>query len=76
MHMSLFKIIISIFFFLRRKLSVRHSKTIFKIFNLIFIFSANNIDRIFNYKYPYEYIDRFADVLARKDRIFSFYNDP
>ncbi|MBQ6020208.1 MAG: coproporphyrinogen dehydrogenase HemZ, partial [Clostridia bacterium] len=34
---------------------------------------VNDIDRIFNYKYPYEYIDRFEDVLARKERIFAFY---
>ena len=34
---------------------------------------VNDIDRIFNYKYPYEYIGRFEDVLSRKERIYSFY---
>ncbi len=34
---------------------------------------VNDIDRIFNYKYPYEYIGRFEDVLARKVQIYSFY---
>ena len=31
------------------------------------------IDRIFNYKYPYEYIDRFDEILSRKDGIKEFY---
>ena len=38
--------------------------------------SVNNIERIFNFKYPYEYIDRFAEILARKDKIFAFYEHP
>ncbi|MBQ6825042.1 MAG: coproporphyrinogen dehydrogenase HemZ [Clostridia bacterium] len=35
---------------------------------------GNFIDRIFNFKYPYEYIDRFDEIIARKDGINDFYN--
>ncbi|MBR4973526.1 MAG: coproporphyrinogen dehydrogenase HemZ, partial [Clostridia bacterium] len=31
------------------------------------------IERIFNYKYPYEYIDRFDEIISRKDGIENFY---
>lgn len=31
------------------------------------------IERIFNFKYPYEYIDRFSDIVTRKEGINSFY---
>lgn len=31
------------------------------------------LERIFNYKYPYEYISRFDEILKRKERIESFY---
>lgn len=31
------------------------------------------LERIFNFKYPYEYIDRFEEMLQRKNRIFDFY---
>ncbi len=31
------------------------------------------IERIFNYKYPYEYIDRFDEIITRKDGIKEFY---
>ena len=31
------------------------------------------LHRIFNYKYPYEYIERFDTVLRRKDEIVKFY---
>ena len=31
------------------------------------------IERIFNYKYPYEYIDRFDEIISRKDGIDNFY---
>ncbi|MBQ3518254.1 MAG: coproporphyrinogen dehydrogenase HemZ [Clostridia bacterium] len=33
------------------------------------------IERIFNFKYPYEYVSRFDELLARKDRIASFYGE-
>lgn len=33
------------------------------------------IERIYNYKYPYEYIDNFLEILNRKQGILSFYNE-
>ena len=33
------------------------------------------INRIFNYKYPYEYISSFDEILKRKDKIKEFYNE-
>ena len=33
----------------------------------------NKIERIFNYKYPYEYIQNFKEILRRKNRIEEFY---
>ena len=35
----------------------------------------NNIERVYNYKYPYEYIDRFDEVILRKQRIYDFYSN-
>ncbi len=32
------------------------------------------IERIFNYKYPYEYIERFDTIMERKNGIAEFYN--
>lgn len=34
---------------------------------------GNYIERIFNFKYPYEYISRFAEIKERKDGILRFY---
>lgn len=34
---------------------------------------GNEIERIFNYKYPYEYISGFEEILKRKKRIAEFY---
>ena len=34
---------------------------------------GNLISRIFNFKYPYEYISRFSEQLTRKDGIVEFY---
>ncbi|MBR3836299.1 MAG: coproporphyrinogen dehydrogenase HemZ [Clostridia bacterium] len=34
---------------------------------------GRNIERIFNYKYPYEYISRFDTILERKQQISEFY---
>ena len=34
---------------------------------------SNYIERIFNFKYPYEYISRFDELTERKARIKSFY---
>ena len=36
--------------------------------------SYNHIERIYNYKYPYEYINNFDEVLKRKEKIIEFYN--
>lgn len=33
------------------------------------------IERIFNFKYPYEYIDRFDEMQKRKDRVEEFYHE-
>lgn len=35
---------------------------------------GNHIERIFNFKYPYEYNNRFEEIIARKSRIVQFYN--
>lgn len=35
--------------------------------------NRNRIERIFNYKFPYEYNSRFAEMLKRKDQIRTFY---
>ncbi len=32
------------------------------------------IERIFNFKYPYEYIDRFQELISRKKAITEFYD--
>lgn len=34
---------------------------------------GKDIERIFNYKYPYEYISGFAEILKRKQKILPFY---
>lgn len=34
---------------------------------------SDGISRIFNYKYPYEYISRFDDMIDRKKAIIEFY---
>ncbi len=34
---------------------------------------STRIERIYNYKYPYEYIDRFEEIIARKEGIKNFY---
>lgn len=36
---------------------------------------TGKIERIYNYKYPYEYIDKFDDILQRKQRIKDFFNE-
>ncbi len=35
---------------------------------------GNEIERIFNYKYPYEYISDFDEIINRKKQISLFYN--
>ena len=36
--------------------------------------SAKNIKRIFNFKYPYEYISGFEELISRKAEIGEFYD--
>ncbi|MGN1442477.1 MAG: coproporphyrinogen dehydrogenase HemZ [Acutalibacteraceae bacterium] len=36
---------------------------------------CNEIERIFNYKYPYEYISNFSEIKKRKDKIIPFYRN-
>ena len=36
--------------------------------------SGDYIERIFNFKYPFEYISDFDELMARKKRITEFYN--
>ncbi len=36
---------------------------------------GDKIDRIFNFKYPYEYIDGFDELIKRKERIKEFYRE-
>lgn len=35
---------------------------------------GDRIERIFNFKDPYEYINRFDEILKKKDEILDFYN--
>ncbi|MBO4431998.1 MAG: coproporphyrinogen dehydrogenase HemZ [Clostridia bacterium] len=35
---------------------------------------GNNIERIFNFKYPYEYINRFNEIMTRKEGIPAYYD--
>lgn len=37
--------------------------------------NTSEIERIFDYKYPYEYIDKFDEMLKRKDGVTHFYNN-
>lgn len=37
--------------------------------------TSGHIDRIYNYKYPYEYIDNFEEILNRKIGIIDFYSE-
>ncbi len=36
---------------------------------------SDNIERIFNFKYPYEYNDRFKELIERKNAIVPFYEN-
>ena len=36
------------------------------------VLPGNRIERLFNFKYPYEYIDRFPTILERKDALRAF----
>ena len=34
---------------------------------------TTDIIRVFNYKYPYEYVDRFDQLIANKSKVREFY---
>jgi oxygen-independent coproporphyrinogen-3 oxidase len=36
---------------------------------------TGNLQRIFNYKFPYEYIDKFDEIINRKNKVGKFYSD-
>ncbi len=36
--------------------------------------NSQYIERYFNFKFPYEYIERFYEIINRKDRVLSFYD--
>ena len=36
---------------------------------------STSLSRIFNYKYPYEYINGFEEMLKRKDQVKQFYDE-
>jgi oxygen-independent coproporphyrinogen-3 oxidase len=36
---------------------------------------SDYLERIFNFKYPYEYISRFDELIERKARVISFYSE-
>lgn len=36
---------------------------------------TNTLERVFNYKYPFEYIDRFDEVLRRKNKVVEFFEN-
>ncbi len=38
-------------------------------------YGSNRIERIFNYKYPYEYINGFSELMNRKSAIDKFYSE-
>ena len=36
---------------------------------------SDRLERIFNFKFPYEYISRFTEILARKKRVKEIYEE-
>lgn len=37
-------------------------------------YGTEHLERIFNFKYPYEYIDRYSELSERKKAVYDFYN--
>lgn len=37
--------------------------------------NSDQLERIFNFKYPYEYINRFEEITTRKDRVKAIYDE-
>ena len=38
-------------------------------------YGSEHLERIFNFKYPYEYIDRYSELSERKQAIYEFYKN-
>ena len=38
-------------------------------------YDVDKLERIFNFKYPYEYITRFPEMIERKEHILEFYDE-
>lgn len=38
-------------------------------------YGTDYLERVFNFKYPYEYIDRFDEIIERKSAVKRFYNN-
>lgn len=38
------------------------------------VFGEDKLERIFNFKFPYEYIDRYDEIVERKKNIVNFYD--
>lgn len=36
-------------------------------------YGSEHLERIFNFKYPYEYIDRYSELQERKQAVYEFY---
>lgn len=36
---------------------------------------TGKLERIFNYKYPFEYVEHFDEILRRKDRVVKFFEE-
>ncbi|MBR3988762.1 MAG: coproporphyrinogen dehydrogenase HemZ [Clostridia bacterium] len=37
-------------------------------------YGSEHLERIFNFKYPYEYTDRYSELSLRKQAVYDFYN--
>ena len=35
--------------------------------------NSENLKRIFNFKFPYEYVSRYSEMLERKEQVKDFY---
>ena len=38
-------------------------------------YGSDHLERIFNFKYPYEYTDRYSELSLRKQAVYDFYNE-
>ena len=36
---------------------------------------TGKLERIFNYKYPFEYVEYFDEILKRKDKVVDFFEE-